>query len=232
MIGIAMNGTLGFGMLLTVLFRMGDLDSVLAENPAFPFMVIFHRAVQSRSGAAVMASIVMVLTIGAGVGLSASTSRICWAFARDKGLPGWKTLSKVEPLIFSVPRVSVILHVTGQLQNPNPRPRRPLHKYNRLPPCSHQHWLHHCLQRHHLRRHRRPLLFVPSHLFLATLPPLYRRYRPPYGSYRRTAIIPAQSRLENTCSMGALASPSCFGYRQQRFCMRLFVFCALLQFLA
>ncbi|KAH7564239.1 hypothetical protein BM1_01286 [Bipolaris maydis] len=96
MIGIAMNGTLGFGMLLTVLFRMGDLSSVLAENPAFPFMAIFHRAVQSRSGAAVMASLVMVLTIGAGVGLSASTSRICWAFARDKGLPGWRTLSKVS----------------------------------------------------------------------------------------------------------------------------------------
>lgn len=96
MIGIAMNGTLGFGMLLAVLFRMGDLSSVLAENPAFPFMAIFHRAVQSRSGAAVMASLVMVLTIGAGVGLSASTSRICWAFARDKGLPGWKTLSKVD----------------------------------------------------------------------------------------------------------------------------------------
>ncbi|KAF7446165.1 hypothetical protein PtrCC142_002276 [Pyrenophora tritici-repentis] len=67
MTGIAINGSLGFGMILTVLFRMGDLDAVLEENPAFPFMAIFHRAVQSRSGAAVMASIVMVLTISANV---------------------------------------------------------------------------------------------------------------------------------------------------------------------
>ncbi|USP76945.1 hypothetical protein yc1106_04219 [Curvularia clavata] len=96
MIGIGINGTLGFGMLLAVLFRMGDLSAVLEENPAFPFMAIFHRAVQSRSGAAVMASLVMLLTISANVGLSASTSRICWAFARDKGLPGWKTLSKIS----------------------------------------------------------------------------------------------------------------------------------------
>ncbi|KAJ5059397.1 amino acid permease-domain-containing protein [Bipolaris maydis] len=113
MIGIAMNGTLGFGMLLTVLFRMGDLSSVLAENPAFPFMAIFHRAVQSRSGAAVMASLVML-----------STSRICWAFARDKGLPGWRTLSKVSS------RTQI------------PRLRRSLHKHNRLPPRPHQHRLH------------------------------------------------------------------------------------------
>jgi choline transport protein len=100
MTGIAINGTLGFAMILTVLFRIGDVDAVLAENPAFPFMAIFHQAVQSRAGAAVMASIVMLLTISANVGFSASTSRICWAFARDRGLPGWRLLSKVRIYLF------------------------------------------------------------------------------------------------------------------------------------
>ncbi|KAF1347364.1 amino acid transporter [Lizonia empirigonia] len=96
MTGIAINGSLGFVMVLVVLLRLGDMDAVLAENPAFPFMAIFHQAVQSRAGAAVMASIVMVLTVSANVGFSASTSRICWAFARDRGLPGWRQLSKVS----------------------------------------------------------------------------------------------------------------------------------------
>lgn len=99
MAGIAINGTLGFIMVITVLVRLGDVDAVLAENPAFPFMAIFHQAVQSRAGAAVMASIVMLLTISANVGFSASTSRICWAFARDKGIPGWRQLSKVRLLL-------------------------------------------------------------------------------------------------------------------------------------
>ena len=99
MTGIAINGSLGFVMVLTILLRLGDMDAVLAENPAFPFMAIFHQAVQSRAGAAVMASIVMVLTISANVCFSASTSRICWAFARDKGLPGWRQLSKVSILL-------------------------------------------------------------------------------------------------------------------------------------
>ena len=86
-------------MVITVLVRLGDVDAVLAENPAFTFMAIFHQAVQSRAGAAVMASIVMLLTISANVGFSASTSRICWAFARDKGIPGWRQLSKVSLLL-------------------------------------------------------------------------------------------------------------------------------------
>ncbi|KAF1925891.1 amino acid transporter [Didymella exigua CBS 183.55] len=96
MTGIAINGTLGFVMVVTVLLRLGDVDAVLAENPAFPFMAVFHQAVQSRTGAAVMASIVMILTISANVGFAASTSRICWAFARDRGLPGWRQLSKIS----------------------------------------------------------------------------------------------------------------------------------------
>lgn len=89
-------------MVITVLLRLGDMDAILAENPAFPFMAIFHQAVRSRSGAAVMASIVMILTISANVGFSASTSRICWAFARDKGLPGWRQLSKVDLYIWKI----------------------------------------------------------------------------------------------------------------------------------
>jgi len=122
MTGIAINGSLGFAMILTVLLRMGNLDEVLDENPAFPFMAIFHRAVQSRSGAAVMASIVMVLTISANVGFSASTSRICWAFARDRGLPGWRTLSKVciQPLYLCERKEAVLIPTRSAIVRPSP----------------------------------------------------------------------------------------------------------------
>lgn len=106
MTGISINGTLGFAMLLTVLYRMGDVEQAIQENPAFPFMAIFHHAVQSRTGAAVMASIVMVLTVSANVGFSASCSRLCWAFARDRGLPGWSFLSRVSDRT-SIPTFSV-----------------------------------------------------------------------------------------------------------------------------
>ena len=96
MTGILINGSLGFAMVLTILFRAGDIDQALAENPAFPFMAIFKHAVNSTSGAAVMASLLVILSISATVGFLASSSRVFWAFSRDKGLPGWRTLSKVR----------------------------------------------------------------------------------------------------------------------------------------
>lgn len=96
MTGIFINGSLGFAMVLTILFRAGDIDQALAENPAYPFMAIFKHAVNSTSGAAAMASLLTILSTSATVGLLASSSRVIWAFSRDKGLPGWRTLSKVR----------------------------------------------------------------------------------------------------------------------------------------
>ncbi|KAK8000987.1 hypothetical protein PG991_013209 [Apiospora marii] len=86
--GLILNGCLGFGMVVACMFSLGDLDEALAENPNFPYMAIFHRAVGSRSGAAAMASIVVVLCCSATTGAMASASRILWAFSRDRGTPG------------------------------------------------------------------------------------------------------------------------------------------------
>ena len=96
MTGILINGSLGFAMILAILFRAGDIDQALAENPAYPFMAIFKHAVNSTSGAAIMVSLMMILAISSTVGLLASSSRVFWAFSRDKGLPGWRILSKVR----------------------------------------------------------------------------------------------------------------------------------------
>lgn len=92
----------GFAMILTVLYRSGDIDAALAENPAYPFMAIFKNAVGSSTAAAAMASVMFCLATSSTVGLLASSSRVFWAFSRDRGLPGWRTLSKVgheSPLI-------------------------------------------------------------------------------------------------------------------------------------
>jgi choline transport protein len=97
MTGIMINGFLGFGMVLTLLSRAGDIDAALAENPAYPFLAIFKHAVNSTSGAAAMASLVFCLAMSATVGLLASASRVFWAFSRDKGLPGWRIWSRISP---------------------------------------------------------------------------------------------------------------------------------------
>lgn len=94
---LLINGTLGFAMVIAVLYSMGDIDAALAESPRYPFIAIFHHAVGSTAGAAVMASIIVVMTFNALVACHASTSRVFWAFARDRAIPGWRALKTVNP---------------------------------------------------------------------------------------------------------------------------------------
>lgn len=105
--GLLLNGTLGFAMMIAILFCMGDVDAATAENPRYPFMAIFHNAVGSTAGAAVMSAIVVFMTFSATTGCLASTSRVYWAFARDHGVPGWRYLKKVSPRT-SIPTYSVL----------------------------------------------------------------------------------------------------------------------------
>lgn len=85
---LAVNGTLGFAMLLATLFCMGDAGAVLAEGGAYPFMPVFRDAVGSVAGATAMSAVVVAMLFVAATGCLASTSRVYWALARDRALPG------------------------------------------------------------------------------------------------------------------------------------------------
>ncbi|KAI9881205.1 MAG: hypothetical protein M1830_007183 [Pleopsidium flavum] len=108
---IALNGALGFGMLIAVLFCVGDIDAVLHTPTGYPFMEIFLQATKSTGGSTVMATIVTILGICATIGFLASSSRMTWSFARDRGLPGWQYLNRVEPRS-SIPLVALTVTTT------------------------------------------------------------------------------------------------------------------------
>ncbi|KAH7258036.1 amino acid/polyamine transporter I [Fusarium tricinctum] len=98
LLSLVINGTFGFSMIITMVFCMGNFDEAITSGPGllgFPHMYIFKQATNSTAGATVMATIIMVLGACATVGMLASTSRLFWSFARDRGLPFWRTLSKV-----------------------------------------------------------------------------------------------------------------------------------------
>ena len=80
-ISIALNGVLGFSMLLAVLFCIGDIE-------------IIAQAIQNTSGSVAMVALIEVLVIFATVAMLCGTSRMTWAFARDKGLPGSRWLAR------------------------------------------------------------------------------------------------------------------------------------------
>ena len=93
---IFLNGTLGLGMALALLFCIGDIDDALYTPTGFPFMEIFYQAVQNLTGAALMVSIVIALSLCATVGIAASASRQLWAFSRDRAVPGWRYIQRVN----------------------------------------------------------------------------------------------------------------------------------------
>ncbi|KAI0100862.1 amino acid/polyamine transporter I, partial [Nemania sp. FL0031] len=93
---LIINGTLGFGMIIALLYCLGDIDAALAEDAHYPFMPILRNALESTAGAAVLSSLIVVMTFTAATGALASTSRIYWAFARDRALPGWQALKKTS----------------------------------------------------------------------------------------------------------------------------------------
>ncbi|KAI0414962.1 putative GABA permease [Xylaria grammica] len=110
MTGLAVNGTLGFAMMVATLYSLGNIDTALSENPQYPFMSVFRHAVGSTAGATVMSSLVVVMSFSATTGCLASTSRIYWAFARDRGVPGWQVLKKISPRT-SIPQYAVLVTV-------------------------------------------------------------------------------------------------------------------------
>ncbi|KAE8377728.1 amino acid/polyamine transporter I [Aspergillus bertholletiae] len=91
------NGALGFVMLITFLYTMGDIDSVLEAPSGFPFITAFQNATGSSNMAVGLACIILVMEVCSALGVLATTSRQMFAFARDKALPFSSTFAYVHP---------------------------------------------------------------------------------------------------------------------------------------
>lgn len=95
MLSVLINGSLGFGMLLTTLFCLGDIGKALHSPTGFPFVQIFLDATDSVGGTATMVAIITTMGICTSVGMLAASSRQFWSFSRDRGVPGWRLWSRV-----------------------------------------------------------------------------------------------------------------------------------------
>lgn len=93
---VTLNGALGFGFLIALLFSMGDVVKVLDSPTGNPLIEIFYGATKSKraTNAAICGMVASAIT--SVFGLMASASRTTWAFSRDNGLPFSKQLSHVN----------------------------------------------------------------------------------------------------------------------------------------
>jgi len=93
---VLINGALGFAMCIALLFCLGDIDAALATPTGFPFIEVYTNGVGSVVGGTAMASVIIAAMIFATIAALATASRMTWAFAREKGLPGSKYISRVD----------------------------------------------------------------------------------------------------------------------------------------
>jgi choline transport protein len=91
------NAALGFLLAVTLIFTLGDINSILATPTGQPFIQVFFNGTQSYAATNAMTAVVIILLTSCCVSEVATSSRQIWSFARDRGLPfsGW--LSQVSP---------------------------------------------------------------------------------------------------------------------------------------
>ena len=87
MASLFLNGALGFVMLVTYLFCIGNVGDVIQSETHYPYIQVFYNVTRSHGGASTMASILIVLTICGCISNVATASRQLFAFARDGGMP-------------------------------------------------------------------------------------------------------------------------------------------------
>jgi amino acid transporter len=105
---VLLNGVMGFGMLIAILFSMGSTDAALETDTGYPIIQIVYNAVEDKVATSAIISIMIAMFVFATIGIMASTSRLTWAFARDKGLPFSTILSRIHPR-FKLPLNSILL---------------------------------------------------------------------------------------------------------------------------
>lgn len=96
MLSVLINGSLGFGMLIGILYCAGDINAALNSPTGYPYIEIFYQGTGSMSGTLTMCSILLIIGIASCIGLLAATSRQFWSFARDRGVPGWRLWTRVS----------------------------------------------------------------------------------------------------------------------------------------
>lgn len=96
-LSVLINGALGFGMLVAMVFCLGNIEKISSTPPTqYPFMAVFAQAAGSSSGASGMIAVIIFMFICATTTTLASSSRMTWSFARDRGLPFSNYLSRVS----------------------------------------------------------------------------------------------------------------------------------------
>ncbi|KAF7196869.1 Choline transport protein [Pseudocercospora fuligena] len=92
----ALNFSISFLMLLTVLFRAGDIEAAINSPTGQPYIEILLNATGSVTGTAIMVAYIILSLMFCVINMVTTSSRQLYSFARDGGLPFSRFFSKVS----------------------------------------------------------------------------------------------------------------------------------------
>lgn len=84
---------------IAMFFSVRDLKPLLQTTTKVPILELFYQAVQNKAGAIVLETLILVTGIGCQIACHTWQSRLCWSFARDRGIPGHEFLSRIHPTL-------------------------------------------------------------------------------------------------------------------------------------
>lgn len=103
MIPIAIMGTVAIGFVTSWFWSMamffsivGDFSDIVASSTLVPILQLFYNALNNKGGAIFLEALIIATGLGCLIASHTWQSRLCWSFARDRGLPGHQWLSKVH----------------------------------------------------------------------------------------------------------------------------------------
>jgi choline transport protein len=111
---VFINGAMGFVWVITLLYVCPDLNAVLTEDNGAAIIVILSAAFKSQGATIFVELLLIYIGTVASVGLTASASRMMWAFARDKGFPFQQFLTHISPK-WQVPVNAIVIIVIIQM---------------------------------------------------------------------------------------------------------------------
>ncbi|KAF2172080.1 hypothetical protein M409DRAFT_62895 [Zasmidium cellare ATCC 36951] len=91
------NYITGFVMTITFMSNLGDLDAALESATGQPWVYVMYTITGSKAATIVLVVVMTIMYFFCAVNQVTTSSRQVFAFARDKGLPFHKFLSKVRP---------------------------------------------------------------------------------------------------------------------------------------
>ena len=101
MAACAVNGIKAVFMVITLVFTLGDIISILYTDTGYPFLQLFYNTVKNKSAVNAMAFLITFILSNCAITETATASQQIWAFSRDNGLPGSTWLSKASASRFS-----------------------------------------------------------------------------------------------------------------------------------